>query len=321
MISIYAVMFYFANYFFVAACLAVVVGVFNVRLTSFMHDCSHYAYFTSRRANEWVGSLLGILTFTPFLYFKYHHLKHHGASGNLDRRGWGDVLLYTVEEYANLPFGMRVFYRLYRNPWIYFSIGPFVYFLYIMRNPFSAAAGTRERRSLHFVNFIWIGVYAAACAAGADMLHFSVLHMTTLYVGGLIGLWLFYVQHQFETAYWRRSSEWDFADAAWHGSTYLQFPPFVEWLLGSINMHDVHHLDAKVPNYRLRERMRSLPYRFNSRNTFTFADTFKTFRLKLWDEEDGVMVGFPKLSRRTIFRRQSIMPVQHRDEEAVLNSP
>jgi len=292
---LYFVMFYFMNEVFLASIiLAAAVGILNLRIFSLMHDCSHYAYFTGRRANAWVGTFLGLVVMTPFFYWKYYHLKHHGTTGDLDRRGWGDVFTYTVEEYNGLSQIERISYRIYRNPWIYLTVGPFLYVFILMRNPFSVKRGTRERRSCHLVHFVWIYIYVILFASGVDVVKVFALQLITIFVAGFIGLWLFYIQHQFETAYWRRSPDWQFYDAAWQGSSYLEVPRVVEWLVGNVNLHDVHHLDAKVPNYRLRERMQSLQQAFGSRNVLRFSASFKTFRLKLWDEEKGVMVGFPK---------------------------
>jgi len=285
--------------FLVSLFLAAIIGILSLRLFSLMHDCSHYAYFTSRKANEWVGVGLGLLTLTPFFYWKYFHLKHHGATGNLDRRGWGDILTYTVEEYQNLSPRERFVYRAYRSPWVYLLAGPFIYFFILMRNPFSVRRGSRERLSCHVVNLAWISAYAAMMVAGVDLARFFACQMMTTLVAGSIGLWLFYVQHQFETTYWKHSKDWDFYQAAWYGSSYLELPRAAEWLIASVNLHNVHHLDASVPNYRLRERMDSLPEAFGAGSTRSLAAALKAFRLKLWDENRGLLVGFPDTNQAT----------------------
>ena len=274
--------------------IAVAIGLLNVRIFNLMHDCSHASYFTSRRANDWAGSLLGALTLTPFAYWRYHHLRHHGTSGNLDRRGQGDILMYTLEEYKELPALRRLHYRLYRNPFVFLTLGPVLYFAVRMRNPALARRGNAERKSIHGVNLFWIAVYGALFAVGVDLGKAFAVHALSALVGGSIGLWLFFVQHQFEMTYWRRSDDWDFRDAALAGSSHVRLPRVFEWLFVHINVHHAHHIDPKIPNYRLKESAGGLPGGDAKGRELSLSEALSAFRVKLWDEEKGMMTGFPR---------------------------
>jgi omega-6 fatty acid desaturase (delta-12 desaturase) len=177
-------LYFYQSHPLIAIALAVVAGVVSVRIFNLMHDCSHYSYFTSRRANEYAGVFLGVLALIPYHYWKYHHLRHHGTSCNLDRRGHGDIWMLTVDEYRSKARSLRTLYRLYRNPVVFLVLGPIFYFVLKMRLPTLAPPGTRERSNIWHVNLIWMGVYVAAGMAGYSVGFLIVLHFVCVWVGG-----------------------------------------------------------------------------------------------------------------------------------------
>ncbi len=279
---------------------SITIGLFTVRLFNLQHDCAHRSYFKTRLANDVVGSLLSIATLTPHFYWRMHHLTHHGTSGNLDRRGKGEILLYTVEEFIHLSVWRRMLYRAYRNPLLFLLLGPLFHFVIKMRLPYIAAAGTRERRSIHFVNVIWLAIYAVLFYVYPHPEKIITIHLVSFLLAGAIGLWLFFVQHQFEGTYWRRTDQWNFREASIKGSSYLKLPAPAAWFFAHINLHHVHHLDPKVPNYHLRAKLRNCPIELS--NELSVRESLAAFGFKLWDERAQKMVGFPKGSKGHVRR-------------------
>jgi acyl-lipid omega-6 desaturase (Delta-12 desaturase) len=277
-----------------AACLATAIGVVNVRVFNLMHDCAHRSLFTNSRTNDWLGSVLGFLTLIPYHYWRRQHLRHHATSGNLDRRGQGDIWLLTLQEYQQKPRAVRALYHLYRNPAFYLSLGSILYFAVKMRFPYRAARGMTEWRGILVVTLSWGLLYSLIARAGGPVTPLLWSHALSVLVGGAIGLWLFFVQHQFEHTTWKRQQHWRFFDTAYHGSSFVRLPSTLEWLFVSINLHHIHHLDPKIPNYRLREATNIL--QDHSRGPLALKDAFRAFRWKLWDEKNERMVGFGKES-------------------------
>ncbi|HXR05830.1 MAG TPA: fatty acid desaturase [Candidatus Acidoferrum sp.] len=283
--------------------LAVLAGAFLVRVFIIFHDCGHGSFFKSRGANSVWGFLCGLLTFTPFYHWRWEHALHHATSGDLDRRGVGDVWTMTVQEYLESSRWKRFAYRLARNPMALFVIAPF--YVFVIRNRFpKPEASRRERFSVYWMNLAILGlmvVLAAAFGLEAGLL----LQLTVLMVAGSAGCWLFYVQHQFEGAYWERREEWDYATAALQGSSFYKLPRVLQWFSGNIGFHHIHHLSPRIPNYNLEKCHRANPL-FQTVKPITFFSGFKSLTFRLWDEQRHKLVGFGHL--RTLLKQPQIQP-------------
>lgn len=267
-----------------------------VRLFIIQHDCGHGSYFSSRRANHWVGACLGLMTLFPFSYWKKTHAIHHGTSGNLDRREFGDIRTLTVSEYLVSPPWKRVVYRCYRSMPLMLGIGPLYQLLIKHRVPFNLPwSWKREWASvlLNDLMFLLIGG-SITWLLGWRIVLLTMLwvQLPTLLIAGAFGVWLFYVQHTFEGAYWVRQPEWDYARASIGGSSYYDLPRVLHWFTGNIGYHHIHHLAPRIPNYHLRAAFQSNPVLQGTAKLTLFA-SFKSARLKLWDEELGRMTGWP----------------------------
>jgi omega-6 fatty acid desaturase (delta-12 desaturase) len=261
-----------------------------VRTFIIMHDCAHGSFLPSKRANTIIGWITGVLTMTPFGEWRHAHALHHASSGDLDRRGHGDVDTLTVREYEALSRSGRFWYRVKRNPLILFGIGPIHFILTNRIPPRGEDVDTRLRRSVWGTNAlilasvvalaVWIGVPALLLVYGLPM-----------YLAAAAGIWLFYVQHQFEDTYWKQHGEWDYATAAIRGSSYLQLPAVLHWFTGHIGLHHVHHLGPRIPNYALKRCHDENPM-FHDVTTLTLAQSVRTLRLTLWDETRQQLVGY-----------------------------
>jgi omega-6 fatty acid desaturase (delta-12 desaturase) len=277
--------------YWVAMLLTIPGGAFLMRLFMIQHDCGHGSYFRSRKANDWVGRVIGLLTLTPYGYWRRSHAEHHARNGHLDHRGMGDILTLTAREYRNLSSFRRLLYRLYRNPAVMFGLGPAFIFLVQFRLPVGLMKGGREP---------WISTMASnlvlAAIAGA-MLWFGVLglfllvYIPMVLVAATGGVWMFYVQHQFEDTRWSCKESWNFHDAALHGSSHYDLPPFLRWLSANIGIHHIHHLASRIPFYRLAHVLRERPELRNV-SRLTLRQSFATVRLKLWDEDAQRLITF-----------------------------
>ena len=275
--------------------LAIPTGGLLVRTFIVMHDCGHGSFFASRRWNDIVGFVTGVLTFTPYVQWRRDHAIHHATSGNLDKRGWGDVTTLTVKEYLALSRWGRLKYRLYRNPLTLLVFGP-VWMAISQRLPTPGEMTTaKERLSVHATNIVLVAVAVLLGILGA-LDTAAAIYLPAFLVAGATGIWLFYVQHQFEDAYWRPASEWDYATSALKGSSYLKLPKVFQWFTGNIGLHHVHHLSPRIPNYRLQQCHDEHP-EFQNVPTITFWQGMKALGLKLWDEERSRMIGFRELRR------------------------
>jgi omega-6 fatty acid desaturase (delta-12 desaturase) len=267
-----------------------------VRLFIVQHDCSHGSFFPSRRANDVVGSLLGVLTLTPHAYWRRLHAMHHASSGNLDRRGFGDIETLTVREYLSRGRWGRARYRVYRNVFVVLLVGPAYEFYLHHRLPLHLPLSwRREWRSVLLTN-VAIGLMAWAISLTIGLDRFLLVHVPITWLAGSIGVWLFYVQHQFEHTHWAPGGEWSFEAASLAGSSYLDLPPILHWCTGNIGIHHVHHLCPRIPNYRLQSSVHAHPA-LASASRLTIADTVKCLRMKLWDEDEKRLVGFDAVSR------------------------
>jgi omega-6 fatty acid desaturase (delta-12 desaturase) len=273
--------------------LAIPASGFLVRTFILFHDCSHGSFLPSRKANLWLGTVLGLFVYSPFLRWRHDHAIHHATSGDLDRRGGGDVRTLTVSEYLALPPRAQLGYRLFRNPLVMFSVGP-IFALVVGPRLVSRSARPRMRRSVIGTNIALAALVGALCWL-IGWRDYLLVQAPTVLMAGSAGIWLFYVQHQFEDAYWESADAWSYADAALRGSSYLKLPKVLQFFSGNIGLHHVHHLSARIPNYNLQRAHDDNPI-FHEVPTLSLRDGLRAVRLKLWDEERGRLVTFAEAS-------------------------
>jgi len=269
--------------------LAVPAAGFLVRLFILFHDCCHGAFFPSRRANRVLGYITGIMAFTPFEDWQRTHIIHHAGSGNLDSRGVGDVWTLTVDEYLSASRGKRLAYRLFRNPFVLFGIVPLVLFLIIQRFP-SPGAKKREQNSVVFTNLALIAIMVLM-GLTLGFSNYLSIQLPILLMASVAGMWLFYVQHQYEDVYWARRQNWDLVSSGLAGSSYYRLPKVLQWLVGNIGLHHIHHVRANIPNYNLQRCHNEVPL-LQSVKPLTIRNSFKSLWLNLWDEQRQKLVSF-----------------------------
>jgi omega-6 fatty acid desaturase (delta-12 desaturase) len=282
--------------------LAILAGAFLVRVFIIHHDCGHGSYFKSPRANHILGAITGLLTFTPYLHWRWEHSIHHSSSGDLDRRGTGDVWTLTVQEYLESSRWKRFAYRLARNPVVLFVIAPMILFLGINRIP-KPKAPVRERYSVYLTNLA-VGLMAVGLIWIFGLNAFLIIQLTVLMVAGSAGVWLFYVQHQFEGVYWERNEDWDYTTAALKGSSFYKLPKVLQWFSGNIGFHHIHHLSPRIPNYHLEKCHKAEPL-FQTVKPVTLFASLKSFTYRLWDEQRRTLVGYGHLRALRRQRRQA----------------
>lgn len=275
--------------------LAILAGAFMVRVFIIFHDCGHGSFFRSRRANNAWGFVCGLLTFTPFYHWRWEHSLHHATSGDLDRRGVGDLWTMTVQEYLKSSRRRRFAYRLVRNPIVLFVLAPLFLFLIRHRVP-KATASRRERASVYWMNLAILSM-GLIMTAIFGLKAYLLLQFTALMVAGSAGFWLFYVQHQFEGTYWERRDHWDYAAAALQGSSFYKLPPVLQWFSGNIGFHHIHHLSPRIPNYNLEKCHQADPV-FHTVPAVTLFGSFKSLTFRLWDEQRRKLVSFRYLRTR-----------------------
>jgi omega-6 fatty acid desaturase (delta-12 desaturase) len=279
--------------YWVTLALAVPAAGLLVRIFIFFHDAGHGSFFASRRANTILGYVTGILTFTPFHDWTHAHALHHASAGNLDRRGTGDIWTMTVSEYLAAPWHQRLAYRVFRNPGIMLTIGPVLVFLILPRFP------RRGKRKLDR-NSIWItnlAIAAILVVAGLTigLRTYALVQLPIIVMAASAGVWLFYVQHQYEGTYWARDGEWNFYKAALEGSSYYQLPRVLQWFTGNIGLHHIHHLQPRIPNYRLQQCYDAVPA-VQAVTPVTLRSSLRSLRLNLWDEAQQKLVSFRALT-------------------------
>jgi omega-6 fatty acid desaturase (delta-12 desaturase) len=295
-LALWALMFVaFPVSYWLVLLLAIPASGFLLRTYILFHDCVHSSFLSGRRANAWLGTALGLLVFTPFARWRYEHLIHHATAGDLDRRFIGDVPMLTVAEYNAKPWPFRVGYRVYRNPFVMFGLGS-IYSTVIMQRLVTHGARNRMRRSVWATNVaVALGVAALCWLFGWREL--VLVEAPLLVLTGGIGIWLFYVQHQFTGSYWERTDEWNFTAAALRGSSYLRLPTVLQFFTGNIGFHHVHHLNPKIPNYNLQRAHEEQPL-FRAVPSVSLRDGLGATKLKLWDEQASRMVTWKQARPR-----------------------
>jgi omega-6 fatty acid desaturase (delta-12 desaturase) len=272
--------------------LALLAGGLLVRVFIIFHDCGHGSFFKSRVANDVTGFIAGLLTFTPYYHWRWEHSLHHASSGDLDRRGTGDIWTMTVQEYLESSRWRRFAYRLARNPLILFVIAPV--FLFAIRERFpSPSANTRERHSVWLMNTaLFAMVVSLSLIFGWK--EYLLIQLTIMVFSGAIGVWMFYVQHQFEGTYWERGEAWEYTAAALQGSSFYRLPRLLQWFTGNIGFHHIHHLSPRIPNYNLERCHRSNPL-FEQVQAVTMLTSLKSLTFHLWDEQKRRLVSFGQI--------------------------
>jgi omega-6 fatty acid desaturase (delta-12 desaturase) len=277
--------------------LSVIAAGFLVRIFIIFHDCGHGSFFKSKKVNSFWGYMTGVLTFTPSAFWRHEHAIHHSHSGDLDKRGVGEVWTMTVQEYINAPRWTKIKYRLARNPFCLFIISPAILFLIIHRLPWGKF-GSQGSKSVHLTN-IGILIMAVAMSSLIGLKTYLLIQLPVLIIAASAGVWLFYVQHQFEGAYWDRDEKWDYVAAALKGSSFYRLPKVLQWFTGSIGFHHIHHLSPRIPNYYL-EKCYQENSLFQQIQPITLLASFKSLKFRLWDEEHHQLVGFDYLKNSKV---------------------
>jgi omega-6 fatty acid desaturase (delta-12 desaturase) len=273
---------------------------FLVRLFMIQHDCGHGSFFRYRLANDWVGRFLGVLTLTPYDDWRRAHAIHHANSGHLDRRGVGDINTLTVREFYALTAWGRLRYRLYRHPLIMFGLGPTYLFLLRHRLPIGSMRGGWHAWTSAIATNLAIAVAASALISLIGIGPFLLVHLPIALLAGSVGVWLFYVQHQFEETFWAHGREWSFHEASLRGSSYYDLPGILRWFTANIGAHHLHHLSSRIPYYRLPQTLRDNPD-LRGVSRITLFQSFRCVRLALWDESSRRLVSF-RDARRKVWR-------------------
>jgi acyl-lipid omega-6 desaturase (Delta-12 desaturase) len=284
--------------------IAVPAAGFLLRSYMVFHDCAHGSFLPSRRANTWLGRALGLLVFSSFDSWRHSHAVHHATAGDLDRRGVGDVLTLTVAEYRGRSWRGRLGYRLFRNPVVMFGLGP-IWAMFVQPRLVSRSMRPRIRRGIIVTNVALVVLVGALCAL-VGWRDYLLVQVPTALLAGAVGVFLFYVQHQFEGTHWTNGAQWSFADAALEGSSYLKLPKVLQFFTASIGLHHVHHLSAKVPNYNLQRAHDENPI-FHTVPTLSLWDGLRAVRLKLWDEDRGELVTFAQARLPRLLEDQPVV--------------
>lgn len=271
--------------------LSILTAGFMVRIFIIFHDCGHGAFFKSREANKWLGRLTGFLVFTPYQRWTHDHAIHHATAGNLDRRGKGDVYTMTVDEYLDAPWWKKFGYRVMRQPVFMFFFGSLIVFVITQRFP---GEGKREQTSVWWTNLA-LAVWITFMSLFFGWKEYLIVQLLVIFFGASVGIWLFYIQHNFEGAYWERHDKWDFFKASVQGSSFYKLPAVLNWFTGNIGYHHIHHLSPKIPNYKLPKAFKENPI-FHVK-PLTLWSSFKSLTLRLYDEKTRKLVGWSVLKR------------------------
>jgi acyl-lipid omega-6 desaturase (Delta-12 desaturase) len=276
---------------------AIPAAGFLVRLFMIQHDCGHGSFFRRRRANDWVGRVIGIFTLTPYGFWRRTHAIHHASSGDLERRGIGDVDTLTVTEYLSLSLWGRLRYRLYRNPFVLFGLGPAYLFLLRHRIPGGLMRAGWDPWISTMATNLCIALVAGLTIWAVGIGPFLLVHAPIALLGAAAGMWLFFIQHQFDDTYWADHADWSFLSGALHGSSHYDLPFVLRWFTANIGVHHVHHLCSMIPFYRLQKVLRDHP-QLRSMGRLTLIDSFRCAGLALWDERKNRLVSFKEVTAR-----------------------
>lgn len=268
---------------------------FLIRIFIIFHDCCHYSFFKNRKVNEVLGFLTGLLVFCPYEQWKQSHAIHHASHGNLERRGTGDIWTMTLQEYRVNSRWKRVLYHLYRNPIVMFVVGPL--FIFLVDYRFNRKGVSRKERIHTYATNAALAVLVGSMCWLLGWERFLLIQLPIFYMGAIAGVWLFYVQHQFEEAYYEHKEQWSFEQAALKGSSFYKLPKVLQWFTGNIGFHHIHHLNPRVPNYLL-EEAHAEDARLQQVTTLTLLSSLQSLKFRLWDEETKRFVGFWELARR-----------------------
>jgi omega-6 fatty acid desaturase (delta-12 desaturase) len=275
--------------------LSIPAAGFLIRTFIVFHDCAHGSFLRSKRGNAMLGGALGVILFTPFAWWRHKHAVHHATTGDLDRRGTGDIQTLTIDEYRARPWWGRAGYRLFRNPFVMFGLGP-LWVVLIHPRIVTPGMPKRLRRSVLATDLALVVVIGGLCllTGWKDVL---LVLLPPLFLTGAAGIWLFYVQHQFEDAYWQKSDEWSFDEAALQGSSYLRLPRILQFFTGNIGFHHIHHLSARIPNYNLQAAHEAADG-LGPVPTLSLMDALRAVHLKLWDADQRRLVTFREAGRK-----------------------
>jgi omega-6 fatty acid desaturase (delta-12 desaturase) len=297
--------------------LAILTAGFAIRMFIIFHDAGHGSFFPSKTANDWIGRFTGVFLLTPYYSWRHSHAIHHATSGDLDRRGTGDIWTLTYDEFHTMPRWKQLAYRVYRNPFIIFVIGPAIDFIVLQRFCPSNQPDARERTSVRHTNLAILAVVIVcsllagltaspipanpeqgfATALGQSFLTglgiVVAVYFPVIVTASIVGVWMFYVQHQYEDVYWERHENWDFAAAALHGSSFYKLPKVLQWFTGNIGFHHIHHLSPRIPNYKLEECHESDEL-FRNIEPMTFWSSLRSMHVRLWDEDHHKLIGYKR---------------------------
>ncbi|WP_026678570.1 fatty acid desaturase [Fictibacillus gelatini] len=272
--------------------LTVIAAGFLTRIFIIFHDCCHHSFFKNRLANKILGTVTGILTLFPYNQWQHSHSVHHATSGNLDKRGTGDIWVLTVEEYLQASFWLRLRYRLYRNPFVMFILGPI--YVFLITNRFNRkGARLKERMNTYITNVAIAGAAGLLCYM-LGWQSFLLVQGPIFLISGIAGVWLFYVQHTFEDSYFEENEDWEYVKAAVEGSSFYKLPKILQWLTGNIGFHHVHHLSPRVPNYKL-EAVHNYTQPLQHVPTITLMTSLRSLKFRLWDERGKKFVGYREI--------------------------
>jgi omega-6 fatty acid desaturase (delta-12 desaturase) len=263
-----------------------------VRLFIIYHDCGHGSFLKSKKLRDLIGIFIGILTFTPYFSWSHNHMIHHETAGNLDKRGTGDVWTLTVDEYKECSLWTKIEYRFYRNPVTMFGIGPL--YVFLIGNRFTKKGMDKKGRMGVYITNAGLLLFAISMSMLTGIKAFLLIQLPVIYLSGMIGFWLFYVQHQFDPSYWSRTGSWDYKKVALEGSSYYKLPRILQYFTGNIGFHHIHHLSPLIPNYNL-SRCHRENSMFNRIKPLKFWSSFRALQFRLWDEKTLEMISFRKL--------------------------
>ncbi len=280
--------------------LAIPAGAFLMRMFIIFHDCGHGSYVASPLGQQIIGNSLGVLTFTAFADWRRSHGIHHSSSGNLDRRGVGDVWTMTMDEYAAASPSRRLWYRIFRNPFVMFGFGPFFSFLVVHRWP-THGSNRSQFLSVMLTNVAIAGIVTAA-GLTIGIKDYALIQLPILLFGGAGGVWLFYIQHQFDPSYWARTEEWESMSAAMRGSSYYKLPRALQWISGNIGFHHIHHLRPRIPNYNLQQCLNETP-ELQLPDPLRLWPSLLSVRLKVWDEKQKLLLTLREMKEQLLKRR------------------